>query len=196
MPPEEARRTADDFDVATAWLAGLVDPRSGREIRMAHHVRLALAALVAATLIAMLVQWVATPKNIALRKPVTASSEAWDTKPEGAVDGDKFTRFGFHSSLDDKPWLVIDLGANYRLTRVKVYGRGDCCFDQSVPLTMETSTDGTSFKAIAERASDFSQSAPWVVYPQSSTARFLRLRTQRTSYLVLSEVEVNGHVAK
>ena len=92
--------------------------------------------------------------------------------------------------------MAIDLGRNVAITRVKVYGRGDCCFDQSIPLAVETSMDGVTYTKIGERTEQFSQFSPWVVKPTSVVARYVRLRTLRNSVLVMSEVEVYGDPVK
>ncbi len=196
LPAEETRRRAEDLEVATAWLGRLVDPRSPRELRVVRIFRIVLGALSVATLLVIVAVWAFSPPNLALRKKVVASSLAWDTVAEGAVDGKKDGRFDFHSAIEDSPWLSIDLGRSYVVKRVKVYGRGDGTYDQSIPLALEVSDDGTSYRKIAERTEPFSELGPWVVKPEDLTTRFIRLRTERRSVLVLSEVEVNGRVPK
>jgi hypothetical protein len=98
--------------------------------------------------------------------------------------------------LEDSPWLSIDLGRAFAITRVKVFGRGDGYYDQSIPLALEVSDDGTTYQQIALRNDPFSEYDPWVVRPSALVTRYLRLRTMRHSYLVLGEVEVNGSVPK
>jgi hypothetical protein len=107
------------------------------------------------------------------------------------VDGNRYGQLGFHSDKQKSPWLLIDLGKPSRISRVVVYGREECCFDQSLPLALEVSTDGRRYHRIAKRVDPFSQSEPWVVVP-AGEVRLVRLKTLRNSYLVLSEVEVFG----
>ncbi len=133
-----------------------------------------------------------SPRNIALHKAVTSSSRAYDTVPEGALNGERKWQFDFHSGLEDWPWLAIDLGRRYSITRIRVYGRSDTAFDQSIPLALEVSDDGVSYRRIAHRSEPFSDFDPWIVKPAAVVTRFLRLRTLRRSVLVLNEVEVNG----
>jgi len=116
----------------------------------------------------------------------------FSTLPEGAVDGSHRGQYGFHSSLEESPWLSIDLRARYAIKTVKVFGRGDGYYDQSIPLALETSDDGTTYRAIATRAEPFSADDPWVIPTDNLVTRFLRLHTLRRSYLVLGEVEVYG----
>jgi hypothetical protein len=183
-----AGRTLDAMHATTGWLASLVDARSPEQIRAVRFVRV----LVATSLVGYGVIAVATPRNRAFGHPVKSSSAAFGTAPAGAVDGDDTAPFGFHSELEESPWLRIDLGGAYRVTKVRVSGRGDCCFDQSIPLALEASSDGTTFHKIAERTEPFGQIDPWVLTGVEFDARYVRLKTQRRSVLVLSEVEVFG----
>jgi hypothetical protein len=195
LPTEEAEGVVAKLDASTRWLAGRVDPRSPRELRLTSMARIAAAVLVALMLLAFLGRKIFAPKNLALHRPATSSSVALSTSPEGAVDGSKNGRFGFHSGEEDSPWWTVDLGEPIELTEIRVYGRGDCCFDQSVPLALELSTDGTSYHEFNRRSEGLSESDPWVI-KMGDVARFVRLRSTRRTYLVLSEVEVNGQRSK
>jgi hypothetical protein len=131
--------------------------------------------------------------NLALHSRASSSSADFKTSAAGAIDGARYGQLGFHSRSEASPWLTLDLGAPQVLERIEAYGRGDCCFDQSVPLALELSDDGLNFETIATRELAFSQYQPWVIRPRQHTARFVRLRTLRRSVLVLGEVEVYGH---
>jgi len=114
------------------------------------------------------------------------------TTADGAVDGSKSGQFGFHSQLEESPWLSVDLGARYAITSAKIFGRGDSYHDQSIPLAFEVSDDNISFREIARRTEPFSADEPWIIKPTGLVTRFIRLHTTRQSYLVLGEVEVYG----
>jgi hypothetical protein len=155
--------------------------------------RLASLGMIGLGVIALVRAQITRPPNLALGRKAVASSAAWSTTPGAAVDGIRYgSQLGFHSAEEDGPWLAIDLGKAYALTRVAAYGRGDCCFDQSVPLAFEVSDDGAVYRQMDKRESRFSQSDPWVIRPEHVIARYVRFRTLRRSYLVLSEVEVYG----
>jgi hypothetical protein len=186
--PEHGGRTRDALDASARWLSRLIDVRLPRDVRTARLVRVTGAAVLLGYLVIRLM----TPTNVALHKPVTASGVAYGTSPSGAVDGDKKGTFGFHSDVEDAPWLCVDLVSPFKITKIRVLGRGDCCFDQSIPLVLEVSSDGATFDKLAERTEAFSQADPWVVKPSTTVARFVRLRTERRSALVLSEVEIFG----
>jgi len=192
MGPDQLDDVTAKLEVATKSLAELVDPRSPRHLKIVSVLRIGATALLICALIIAVVLKLTEPKNIAFHRPATSSSTFLTTSPSQAVDGVKDGRFGFHSAEEDSPWWTVDLGKPFVLTRIKVYGRGDCCFEQSVPMALELSDDGTSFREVAKRTSLLSEADPWVVHPASNVGRFVRLRVLRKSYLVLSEVEVNG----
>jgi hypothetical protein len=84
----------------------------------------------------------------------------------------------------------VDLGGLLPIHEVRVFGRAECCYDQAIPLAIETSEDGDTYTEIARRTEPFTQYEPWVVSTGPIRARYVRLRTLRHSYLVLSELEV------
>jgi hypothetical protein len=187
-PAEGSGASVDALHAATRWLASLVDVRSPLEIRATRLARILIVTIVTLYSAAA----VLSPKNLAAHKPVTASSVALGTSAEGAVDEDDWSAFGFHSGVEDSPQIRIDLERVFLVRRVRVIGRGDCCFDQSVPLALEASNDGVRFHEVARRTAPFGQVDPWLVAGPPFDARYVRLRTLRRSVLVLSEVQVYG----
>jgi hypothetical protein len=194
LPADEAESKARELELFTTWLSSLVDPRSVREIKVARVLRLATLAISSTVFLVFLTIWAFSPANIALRKPATSSSKAYGTSAQGAVDGMR-GQYDFHSETEDAPWLAIDLGSKYAIKRIKVYGRSDGFNDQSIPLALEVSDDGTTFREIAQRTEAFSDFNPWVFKARSLVTRFIRLRTKKHSVLVFNEVEVNGKPA-
>lgn len=57
-----------------------------------------------------------TGKELALKKPVTASSDSEDNTPQKAVDGDLSTRWAQGLGMPDPSWIQVDLGAGYDVT--------------------------------------------------------------------------------
>jgi hypothetical protein len=188
---EEAARRADALEPTMQWLQKLVDPRSVHDIRVSRVVRITVGALMVVGSLVLFGVWALSAPNIALRKPATASSMDYATTAAGAVDGEKSVRFGFHSHDEDSPWLQVDLGDRFSINLAKVYGRSDCCFDQSIPLIFEVSDDGTQFRQVAQKTDPFKESSPWQFSP-STVARYVRLRVAKHGVLVLSEVELFG----
>jgi F5/8 type C domain len=195
LPAAELDRQVTLLENATEWMAGLVDPVSLRTLKATTVLRLLCAALAVVLPLAWVGAKIFAPKNYAFRKPATSSSAAYGTSPDGAVDGIQGA-YGFHSAMEDMPWWAVDLTHPMTVTRIVVYGRGDCCYDQSIPLDLEVSDDGKTYRKIAARNDEFSSSNPWVVKPDSLVTRFIRLHVQRHAYLVFSEVEVNGRPPK
>jgi hypothetical protein len=192
FPTETARGAVDGLESATRWLATLVESRSPARLRWVRRIRLAAAAIAALALTVWFARWALSPPNVALHKPARSSSIDFDTQASGAVDGELNGRFGFHSQLEDSPWLSIDLERPCLLKTVEIYGRGDCCYDQSIPLVLEVSDDDRSYRPIAERTTPFNENDPWVVKPPGERARFVRLRADHHGLLVLGEVVVHG----
>lgn len=163
----------------------------GRAARRA----IAPAFAASALLLGVFAAWWGWPDpNLARKAQVSASSTNFDTTAAGAIDGFRYGQLGFHSGVEGSPWLALDLGGPRVIARVQVYGRGDCCFDQSVPLALEVSDDGIEYRVLWTRRKPFTQYEPWIFEPRDELrARFVRLRSKGKQPLVLSEVEVYGH---
>jgi hypothetical protein len=192
LGPEDAARSVSNLEVVTHWLSTLVEGRSIRHLRWTRRVRTLAGALVVPAMLIWIAAWLLSPPNVALRKPSRASSTFLGTAPAGALDGKKNGSFGFHSDDEDSPWLSIDLQGLHAISRVEVYGRGDCCYEQSIPLLLAASEDATAYREISRRSDPFSEFDPWVVRTSHLVTRYLRLRKAGHGVLVLSEVEAYG----
>lgn len=83
--------------------------------------------------------------NLALGKSVYASSyENSGTVPANAVDGDSSTRWG--SEFADNQYIVVDLGAEYVLTRAEIEWNADA---YATAYRVEVSTDDDEWTAVA-----------------------------------------------
>jgi hypothetical protein len=196
LPAEQAAAEAEKLERTAEWLASHIEPRTGGQIRLSRILRVGTTAVVVLSVLIWAIVRVTAPLDIAKGKPAVASSLALGTTAEAAVDGTKDGRFGLHTDNQLNASFTVDLGAEYQLSRIKVFGRGDCCYDQAIPLNLEVSKDGVAFQNIGQRTEAFSESEPWVVAPNGVVARHVRLRTERQAYLVLSEVEVYGKLQK
>jgi hypothetical protein len=197
MNADEAGQRIEELEAVARWVAHLLDPRSPREIKTARVIRVLVGATAAIALIVNLGMRLFSAKNLALDKTAVGSSYMFSTGASGAVDGSRGGPYGFHSQLEESPWLSIDLGKAFAITEIKVFGRTDGYYDQSVPLALEVSDDATNYHQVATRAETFSDYDPWVFKPAPPfVTRYLRLRTMRRSYLVLGEVEVYGNDSK
>jgi hypothetical protein len=187
--PEGNYRVSELAD-AVHWLAEQVNIRTPSSVQLHRALRGCIALVIAAGLSVGILSWAMPPVDLALEKPVTASSHAYETTPHGAVDGIRYGQLGFHSGNDAAPWLCVDLGQVTTFHEVRVFGRPECCYEQSIPLALEISKDGVAFREIALRTEPFTQYEPWVVRTGSIDARYVRLHTLRHSYLVTSELEI------
>lgn len=191
-PQRELAGRAEALFVLSRELFEFVEPLTQRARDVAVYVQLGSMVLTAALLWFALAQFALQPTNYAKHRATTASSVAYDTTPDGIVDGKEYGAFGFHSAPEPSPWIRIDLGRRYAIDSVKVFGRHDCCYDQSVPLSLEFSDDDQEYSEVAVKQNRFDQVDPWVISAKRRVARYVRLRTLRESVLVLSEVEVFG----
>lgn len=166
--------------------------RTVRRLRVLRWVRIVGAVLLVMGLAAGMVGWLLTPDNVALGKPVTASSQRAGT-PAALVDGIRTGAYGAHTQTDGKAWFTVDLMKPHRLSRVVVYNRGDGYWSEMLPLVLELSVDGKKFERARVREGTFTDSKPWRVGLKGEVARYVRLRVDRAdAYIALNEIEVYG----
>lgn len=153
--------------------------------------RIGWLSLPGLALIVSLVRLALAPPNLALHCPVRGTSAALNTTLQAVVDGNRYGQLGFHSQQIQHPWLELDLGKAQTVGSVSVFGRSDCCEDQSLPLRLELSEDGKTYRELAELSTPFTPFEPWVVrVSPPRRARFVRVTTVKMGLLVLAEVEV------
>ena len=97
----------------------------------------------------------------------------------------------FHTQIEDNPWITLDLGSVKTVRAVEVKNRTDCCADRAVPLVVELGTEpGTerrNFREVARKTGTFTT---WRATFKSTMARYVRLRTPKTTALHLESVKV------
>jgi hypothetical protein len=201
LSPEDAERARWALDRAATMLRGAVESRSLPHLRGARWGRVAGALLVLAYVAWTAVRIFVLPRNIALDKPVRASSVDRGGTPGGArapdpkelVDGDLGTSYGVKTAVEDSPNVVIDLLDKYWIQTVAVHNRIDgWAPDDCLPLVLEVSVDGTQWTEVARRTEHFEAKPGWIVNASGRGARYVRLRVDHRGYLALSEVEVYG----
>ena len=193
----EIEQTRWALERACRSARGQVEARSITNLRGLRWGRLTAIAVVAAAVAWGTVRGRIVPADVALGKPVHPSSRRSAT-PEGQdlVDGDVGTSFAIHTNTEDNPNVVIDLLGTFSVDKVVVYNRVDGWFDDSLPLVVELSLDGSHYEEVGRREQHFDADPPWTVAVTHHRARFVRLRVARRSYLALSEVEVFGGPAR
>jgi NedA-like, galactose-binding domain len=190
----QARKARAAAETTLQWLLARFEARSVRRIQVSRVLRVGGVATALGVLLTAAVVHALRPTDIALHKPVVESSHRFGTpEASGAVDGDKSGTLGFHTNLQDRPWLRIDLERRYAISKIVVYNRGDGWFDEILPLAVELSDDGHHFHEVAVRKRRFTAAHPWVINLRGKSGRFVRLRLKKRGFLWGSEVEVFGH---
>jgi hypothetical protein len=130
-------------------------------------------------------------RNLALRRPVTASSARFGL-PAAVVNGlVEWGLFGLHTGHDRPAWITVDLEGDRRIDEVRTYGRGDGDLSEKGPsMIVELSMDGRTFHQAGVCEPFVSQASPCHVWPGGARARYVRL--SHPDLLVVSEIEVYG----
>jgi hypothetical protein len=191
-------RTKESLEGAARWLRQRVDPRTVSEIRRARVIRTATAVVLGLLFLIWVVTRLLRPTDLALHRPVTASSRY--PRDVAAADGSDLVNgvleesYGFQTTKENSPWVMIDLQSSFMIKDVVIYNRGDGWFDEGLPFVLELSENGRDFTEVSRRAETFSQDHPWTyTAPAGIHARYVRVRAPHPGYISLSEIEVHGH---
>jgi len=146
--------------------------------------------------------------DLAGKTVTTAESEpgyGGDLAIDGNTDTNMAATKGFHSKCGREPsfptgvtdeaqkgqWWMIDLGASYSITEVKIYNRADCCQDRIKGLKIYV--DDT------ECEGNLQDSSPEVTVSCVATGQTVKLIRPGASYacnvLQLPEVQIKGSAA-
>jgi hypothetical protein len=202
LPSAEALSKREQVQATALWLLGLVEARAPRQIKLSRALRLGTLGLAVLLVVGFGLRKVVAPKNLALGKPVQASSrrphcpvgsgEA-GLPPYGLVDGNIGAGYDICTNGEVRPWAILDLERVSRIGKIVVYHRADCCWGvYDLPAVLELSNDGKNFREVARRTTVFTAEKPWVVVLERQSARFVRLRVDSNDVreIVLSELEV------
>jgi hypothetical protein len=151
--------------------------------------RLAITTCIAAIAVAAPVAVLERrPDDLALHKPVQASSVLLG-HPANVVNGQiEWGTYAFHARLNQAATFTIDLETPSRIGEVRVFGRGDGYLIDGRGMAVELSSDGKTFRQVAICPGLSTQVAPCRANAGGVTARFVRIA--HPACLVLSEVEV------
>ncbi|MBK7861562.1 MAG: discoidin domain-containing protein [Archangiaceae bacterium] len=128
-------------------------------------------------------------KDFAKGQPWRASSSWGTCDPEHGMCGPLHSRIFFHTLADESPWVEIDLGKPQTFTSLTVINRKDEHLeDRAVPLVIEVGDDQQTWREIARRDEVFTT---WKPSFAPVTARFVRARVTRKSWLHLEAVKVH-----
>ncbi|MEE7493074.1 class I SAM-dependent methyltransferase [Methylobacterium oryzae] len=138
-------------------------------------------------------------KNIALHCRAYQSSfyETNAETPQGAVNGIRTGRFGFHTAHEDRPWWCLDLGSVQKFDEIRIYNRLDAfCPERSRHIEIFISDDRIDWKKIYSHDGTVFGGVvgkPLLFVKPGATARFILLRLRDTNFFHLDEVEVYQH---
>ncbi len=191
MSREEVALTRVALEQAATTLAGGVETRSLLNLRATRWGRRAAIVVSGLYLLGAVASEIWLPKNVALEKPVHPSSSRHGDGHE-LVDGEIATVPGVFTNVEESPNVTIDLVDTYAVDQIRVHNRIDQAFDDSLPLVVEVSVDGATFKQLGRREEHFAADPPWILKTNHEPARFVRIKVMKRGYLALSEVEVYG----
>ncbi|HEY6561568.1 MAG TPA: discoidin domain-containing protein [Polyangiaceae bacterium] len=161
-----------------------------RRVRLQRWVRIgvplvALLGVIVAAVVAIMVAL--QPPNLLAGKPWRASSSIPNfSAATREIDGQKVEIF-FHTTEEQSPWIEYDLGKPTRISGLRIVNRGDCCADRATPIVLEASDDRTTWKPMLRRDEPFTT---WRQTLPSFTARYVRLRVDKQSWLHLEKFEL------
>lgn len=156
-----------------------------RVTRLATGFVLALGALV--VLIAA-VPRLFVPVDLAAGKRWRASSTLSECHPDRIECGGVRTAIFFHTREEPQPWVEFDLTAPTTFRSVSVANRSDGLQERAVPLVLEVSDDRVTWRELARREEPFNG---WSPSFDAVTARYVRLRATRTTFLHLEAVKIH-----
>jgi F5/8 type C domain-containing protein len=193
MDATELEATLAALEQEARWLRPQIDLRSPTYRAGARVGRTAGVALCAVWLLYLLLGVLFPPKDLALNKPVRASShQPGAPDPSGLVDGKIAPTFGFHTDVTQRDaWAIVDLERPGPIRKIVVSNRSDHDSDDTLPYWLDVSTDGVTFHEVATRAEHFGDGAfaspAWTVTLREH-GRYVRIRSRR--YLALNELAV------
>ena len=126
--------------------------------------------------------------DLAKGKPWRASSKLYDCHPELIDCGGARTSIFFHTNFENDPWVEIDLLVPTKFSAVTVRNRSDGAWDRAYPLVLEVSDDAQAWRVLADQPSEF---RVWKAKFEPVTARYVRVRAKKQTYLHLDAVQVH-----
>jgi hypothetical protein len=141
--------------------------------------------------------------DVAMGKPATQSSTAFDSPAARAVDGNtdgSFEAGSFsHTDFDQQAWWQVDLGSSQSLSSINLWNRSDCCTDRDSDYWVFVSN--APFDHSLTPAQQAAQPGVWSNHqpgtmgrptrvPAPTTGRYVMVQLAGTNYLALAEVQV------
>lgn len=128
------------------------------------------------------------PRDLAAGRPRAQSSVMPNCPVEAGVCTGAPTRIIFCTVQELRPWYRIDLGRPTEFSRLTVVNRGDMLPERAVPLLVQVSDDGASWREVARRDEVFDT---WRANLGPQRARFVQLMVDRETIFHLDAVRVH-----
>jgi hypothetical protein len=189
LPPAKRKSHAEELRNASASVVGSLS----REVELSARTMLARplrAGLTSAALLGLMTlvayAWIER-SNLANGKPWRASSALGECQPIHRGGCPARPGIFFHTKEDDNPWIEYDLSKPTAFSSVVVENAKDGFTERAIPLIIEVGNDQVNWREIARTTSDFKE---WTATFPTITARFVRLRVPRVTYLHLAQVTI------
>jgi hypothetical protein len=193
FPDDGLRAWAERTRIFRDRLVAAVDDRREPAARLALQrvIQVALAAVAVGLVVLFIASAIISRgrgPDLARGKPWRASSALEDC-PLGVTRRCVHWRLDifFHTKEEPSPWIEIDLRAPTTISKVVVRNRLDCCWDRAVPLVVEVAESRLRYREVARQEDPFDEI---VLEFAPTTARYVRLRVEKTSALHLERVSV------
>ncbi len=150
-------------------------------------VQIIVAVLTTVGFTSLAVQYLHSRGDLANGKPWRASSELGKCLPldKGGCPGRP--AIYFHTKQEENPWIEYDLGKSTRFSQVIVENARDGFRERALPLIVEIGDDQQTWSEVARMTRTFESWSP--AFPAVS-ARYVRFRVPRVSYLHLSKIQI------
>lgn len=133
-------------------------------------------------------------RNVALGKPTSQSTIAYQGESSRAVDGNTSGRYAdksvTHTDFEAAPWWRVDLGAAYQVQSVILFNRTDCC-DTRLSNFHVDYVDGQG-RVIATKDHTGAAGTQTEISLAASGVYAVRIQLRGTNALSLAEVQVFG----
>lgn len=191
LGPKDGARGAEQLrSFAQALLAPLESDERRLERYWARRVSWLVSAAVAIAVVALVTRWVAElrerSRDLAPHATWSVSS-FWQGCSSPAQQCPQSPNFFFHTNEEMDPSITFDLGREQQVSALSIENRADCCGERAVPLVVEVSSDGKSFKEVARRKARFTI---WHPHLHSVRARFIKLHVPKRTNFHLARVRI------
>jgi alpha-D-xyloside xylohydrolase len=133
--------------------------------------------------------------NIAPRGSWKASSTYTELPGAGNLldESDVLQPYAFSTALQDNPWLEINLKAPATVKRIAILNRNDGrqeITERATPMTVSTSINGKDWQTVWDTTEPAKE---WTItFKPPVQTQFVRIETQKNTYLHLSKVQIFG----